>query len=60
MPEYPDSDDDAYSEAVALALESNQDQPGYDEASAMAAVDAMLMEESGSIKTVLARLRGEQ
>lgn len=58
--EFPDTDESEFDEAVSLVLEGNADQRGYDEASAMAAVQAMMDDESGSISTVLAKLRGEQ
>lgn len=42
---------------VDLILESNDDDPGYDRWSAIAALDSMLDEENGSLSAVATRLK---
>lgn len=49
-----------YDRLVALCLETNYDQPGFDEASAIGAVDSMLDDESGSFDAVRRLLMGDQ
>ncbi len=51
---------DEYDALVELCLESNDDQPGFDRWSAIAAVDSMLDEASGSLSAVRAMLMGEE
>lgn len=51
---------DEYDALVDLCLKSNDDQPGYDRYSAIAAVDSMLDEASGSLSAVRAMLMGEE